>query len=88
MSIDSLTSSIQCTSSITKSAGVVRESVTALINAVRRRRRASGSITGPGYRGIGNAKQIIKEKNVFRVGVGHLSPYVRARRGGVEFGDS
>ena len=43
-SIDSLTASIQCASSMTNSAGSVRASAVVLIIAVNRRRRASGSI--------------------------------------------
>ena len=41
--MDSLTSSIQCASSTTKTAGSLRASWAALISAVNRRRRASGS---------------------------------------------
>jgi hypothetical protein len=43
-SIDSLTASIQCASSMMNSAGSVRANDTVLISAVSRRRRASGSI--------------------------------------------
>ena len=45
-SIDSLTASIQCASSMMNSAGSVRASDAVLISAVNRRRRASGSIWG------------------------------------------
>ena len=45
-SIDSLTASIQCTSSMMNSAGSVRASVVAFTSAVNRRRRASGSMAG------------------------------------------
>ena len=50
-SIDSLTGSIQCASSMMNSAGVVRASDTVLIRAVNRRRRASGSMAGSGTSG-------------------------------------
>ncbi len=49
--MDSLTTSIQCASSMITNAGVVRASDAVLIMAVRRRRRASGSITGSGTSG-------------------------------------
>ena len=50
-SIDSLTASIQCASSMMNSAGSVRASDAVLISAVNRRRRASGSIAGSGTSG-------------------------------------
>ena len=50
-SIDSLTASIQCASSMMNSAGSVRASDAVLISAVNRRRRASGSIWGSGTSG-------------------------------------
>jgi len=50
-SIDSLTASIQCASSTMNNPGSVRASEAALISAVNRRRRASGSICGSGISG-------------------------------------
>ena len=50
-SIDSLTASIHCASSMMNSAGCVRASAAVLISAVNRRRRASGSIWGAGTSG-------------------------------------
>ena len=50
-SIDSLTVSIQCASSMMNSAGAARASVAVLISAVNRRLRASASIWGGGTSG-------------------------------------
>jgi hypothetical protein len=43
-----------------------------LTSAVKRRRRASGSIRGIGTFGIGDSQQIIEQQQILRVGVGEL----------------
>ena len=78
-SIDSLTSSIQCASSITYSAGRVRANDAAFTSAVNRRRRASGSIVGSGSLGVGDAQQVIKQQQILLVGVGDTFAHARPR---------
>ena len=60
-SIDSLTASIQCASSMMNSAGSVRVSDAVLIRAVNRRRRASGSMAGSGTSGSAMPKQVVQQ---------------------------
>ena len=85
-SIDSLTASIQCASSMMNSAGSVRASDAALISAVNRRRRASGSICGQRHLGVGDAQQIIEQQQILRVGIGDLFPDPGAGGFAVEVG--
>ncbi len=67
-SIDSLTASIQCASSMMNSAGSVRAIEMVLTSAVNRRRRASRSIWGGAH--VGDPEQVVEQKHVLRVGVG------------------
>ncbi len=78
-SIDSLTASIQCASSMMNSAGSMRASDVVLISAVNRRRRASGSIWGSATSGVGDAEQIVEQQQILRVGVAGTRPRTRAR---------
>ena len=70
-SIDSLTSSIQCASSMTKTAGSVRASDAALTSAVNRRRRASGSIFGSSTSGSAMPSRSCEKQQVLGVCVGN-----------------
>ena len=85
-SIDSLTASIQCASSMMNSAGWVRASDVVLTSAVNRRRRASGSIGGQRHIGVGDAQQIIEQQQILRVGIRKLFPDLRAGGLAVEVG--
>ena len=53
---------------------LVRASAAALISAVNRRRRASGSICGQRHIGVGDAQQIVEQQQILRVGIGNVGP--------------
>ena len=84
VSMDSLASSIQCTSSTTKTAGSLRANAAALISAVNRRRRASGSILGSSTSGSAMPSRSSKQQQVLGLGVGSPGPYLRASRRAVQ----
>ena len=72
-SIDSLTASIQCASSMMNSAGSVRASDVGVDQCGQPAPPRIRVDLGQRHIGVGDAEQIIKQQQILRVGIGHTS---------------
>ena len=73
----SLTSSIQCTSSITYSAGAVRARAAVFNKAANRAGGHRGDGGRPAF-GVADSEQVVEQQQVLGVGVGDSGPHPRA----------
>ena len=77
-SIDSLTLSIHCASSMRYSAGAVRASDVGVDQCGQPAPPRVRVDLGQRHLGVGDAQQVIKQQQILRVGIGNPCPHLRA----------